>query len=169
MNTAAHTLAWGVMIGVGATMLMDIWLLIQKQIKIPVMDFALLGRWIGHLPEGIWHHNSIASSPSVRHEKMLGWFAHYSIGVVFALILIVIEGPEWLAAPRFIPAVLVGIGTLVAPLFVLQPAMGAGIASSKTRTPIFNCLKSLINHMVFGGGLYLTGVSLVNLNTQLFN
>jgi hypothetical protein len=37
----------------------------------------------------------------------------------------------------------------------LQPALGAGIASSKTPTPVLNCVKSLITHTVYGFGLYL--------------
>jgi len=34
--------------------------------------------------------------------------------------------------------------------------MGAGIASSRTPTPLKNCLRSLANHTVFGVGLYLS-------------
>jgi hypothetical protein len=45
--------------------------------------------------------------------------------------------------------------TVVAPLFILQPALGAGIASSKTPRPVFNSLKSLATHVVFGFGLFL--------------
>lgn len=32
----------------------------------------------------------------------------------------------------------------------------AGIASSKTKTPVFNALKSLVSHVVFGFGLFLS-------------
>jgi hypothetical protein len=44
------------------------------------------------------------------------------------------------------------------PLFVMQPAMGAGVASSGTPTPLKNCLRSLANHTVFGLGLYVSAV-----------
>jgi hypothetical protein len=40
-------------------------------------------------------------------------------------------------------------------LLVMQPAMGAGVASSKTRTPLRNCIKSIATHTVFGIGLYV--------------
>ena len=50
---------------------------------------------------------------------------------------------------------LIGLGTVVAPLFILQPALGAGIASSKTSAPVFNTMKSLATHTVFGIGLFL--------------
>jgi len=34
-------------LGIGATIIMDIWLLILKIFNIPTLNFALLGRWIG--------------------------------------------------------------------------------------------------------------------------
>jgi hypothetical protein len=49
--------------------------------------------------------------------------------------------------------------TVVAPLFILQPALGAGIASSKTAAPLFNCIKSVATHTVFGLGLYLAALA----------
>ncbi|HRE15574.1 MAG TPA: DUF2938 family protein, partial [Rhodocyclaceae bacterium] len=72
----------------------------------------------------------------------------------FATLLVSVLGLEWARAPSFLPALLFGVLTVAAPLLVMQPAMGAGIASSKTPTPVFNCLKSVINHAVFGVGLY---------------
>jgi hypothetical protein len=48
-----------------------------------------------------------------------------------------------------------GVITVLAPWLLLQPALGAGIASSKTPRPLFNALKSLVTHTVFGVGLFL--------------
>ena len=45
--------------------------------------------------------------------------------------------------------------TVAAPWLVMQPAMGAGIASRRTPTPGRNRARSLANHLVFGLGLYL--------------
>jgi hypothetical protein len=61
-------------------------------------------------------------------------------------------------APTFVPALIAGIVTVLAPLFILQPAMGAGVASSRTPAPLMNSLRSLANHAVFGVGLYLAAV-----------
>ena len=85
----------------------------------------------------------------------MGWFAHYSIGVTFAVLLLAVYGLEWARKPTLLPALSIGIVTVVAPLFILQPALGAGIASSKTPRPVFNSVKSLATHTVFGLGLYL--------------
>jgi hypothetical protein len=96
----------------------------------------LLGRWIGHFPRGRFLHERIASAEPVVGEGLLGWFAHYAIGVTFALLLLAIWGVEWVRSPTILPALLVGIGTIVAPWFVMQPAMGAGIAGSRTPNPM---------------------------------
>lgn len=119
------------------------------------MNFAFLGRWIGHLPQGRWFHESIAKTPPVRGELLLGWIAHYSIGISFAALLLAIVGLRWARSPTLVPALLVGLVTVLAPLLILQPALGAGIASWKTATPVFNSVKSLVTHTVFGVGLYL--------------
>jgi hypothetical protein len=67
-------------------------------------------------------------------------------------------GSDWVRAPTLLPALLTGILTVLAPLLVLQPAMGAGIASTRTQAPLLNSLKSLANHTVFGVGLYLAAL-----------
>ncbi len=52
-----------------------------------------------------------------------------------------------------------GVLTVLVPLCVMQPAMGAGLAPRKTPTPWRNSLRSLASHTVFGLGLYLATVA----------
>ncbi|MGR2827191.1 DUF2938 domain-containing protein [Acinetobacter sp. 1124_18A] len=143
-------------LGIGATIVMDIWLLILKIFKIPTLNFAFLGRWVGSIFQGKLIHPSIAKSSQIKGEYLLGWVAHYSVGIIFAFSFIFIVGSTWLAHPRFYSALLFGVVTVLIPFFIMQPAMGSGFASSKTPHPFLNCLKSLLNHSVFGCGLYLT-------------
>jgi uncharacterized membrane protein YagU involved in acid resistance len=93
--------------------------------------------------------------------------AHYTIGVVFALVLVVGTSGDWLARPTLWPALLYGIGTVVFPFFIMQPSFGLGIAASRTPHPRQARLKSLMTHTVFGVGLYVCalGVSYL-LQTQ---
>ncbi|AKA86028.1 DUF2938 domain-containing protein [Pseudomonas synxantha] len=144
-----------VLLGAGATLVMDMWMLLMKAIGVPTLNFAFVGRWVGHACQGRFTHSSIGQALPVRGEVALGWIAHYVTGVVFALLLMWVEGADWLQAPTFVPALVLGVVTVAVPLLVIQPAMGAGFASSKTPTPGKNCLRSLINHGVFGVGLYL--------------
>jgi hypothetical protein len=150
-------------IGAGATVVIDLWALLLKQFGISSLNFAFLGRWIGHLPSGRWTHESIAKAVPIRGELWIGWLAHYSIGVTFAALLLALNGLKWARNPTLRPALIIGIVTVVAPLFILQPAMGGGIASSKTPKPVFNCIKSLTTHTVFGLGLYLAALATASL------
>jgi hypothetical protein len=148
-------IARSVVIGAGATLMMDAWAALLRRFGIPSLDFAMLGRWIGHLPRGRLVHERIARAAPVRGERALGWATHYVIGVSFAGLLLALFGLEWAHAPTIGPPLLVGVVTAAAPLLVLQPALGAGIASRKTPRPLFNSMKSLATHVVFGAGLYL--------------
>ena len=140
-------------IGIAATAVMDLWLLLLQSLHVPTLNFALLGRWVGHMPRGRWAHDGMAKAAPVRGELALGWTVHYATGIAFALLLAYAAGPQWLQAPTVAPALALGMGTVAVPLFLLQPAMGAGIASMRTKTPALNCVKSLANHTVFGLGL----------------
>lgn len=150
-----QTLAQVVFIGVGATALMDVWLLLLKRMGVQTLNFALIGRWVGHLARGTVVHPAIAKARPVPGELALGWSTHYIVGVAFAGLLVCSQGIAWPVHPTFLPAFAVGVSTVIAPLFVMQPAMGAGFAASKTPAPLKNCLRSLANHSVFGVGLYL--------------
>ena len=115
-----------VVIGVGATALMDLWALLQcRLLGIPSLDFAMVGRWLGHLRRGRFRHEGIGRSLPVAGERALGWTAHYVIGVVFAAVLLAVVGNGWVQAPTLWPALAFGILSVAAPFFILQPGMGA--------------------------------------------
>jgi hypothetical protein len=156
MNQVLQDLTLVVLIGVGATAVMDAWLMLLKQLKVPTLNFALVGRWIGHALRGRWKHEAIARAEPIKGELALGWLLHYGVGIAFTGVLVSIFGMAWAKNPSLIPALLVGVGTVVAPLFIMQPAMGSGIASSKTAAPLKNCFRSLANHTVFGVGLFVS-------------
>ncbi|CNH06823.1 Protein of uncharacterised function (DUF2938) [Yersinia aldovae] len=143
-------------IGVGATAVMDLWAMAQQRyLGIPSLNYSMVGRWIGHFPQGQFVHQNIAQSPAVLGERVIGWSAHYAIGIIFAAILLAICGPDWVRQPNLITALLFGIISVVAPFFILQPGMGAGFAASKTPRPATARLRSLTAHTSFGAGLYL--------------
>ena len=148
-----------VAVGIGATLIMDLWnLMLKRAFGIPSLDYCLLGRWIRHMPAGTFRHASIAAAERKPLECQTGWVAHYSIGVAFAVALVVATSGEWLARPTLGLALLFGIGTVVFPFFVMQPSIGLGIAGSRTPRPMQARVKSLATHTVFGVGLYLCGL-----------
>ena len=148
------------LIGIGATAVMDAWLLLLRRLGIPTLNFAFIGRWVGHLLRGRFFHAAIAKATPIRGELAWGWLTHYAVGVAFATVLIGIQGAQWIYSPTLLPALAVGISTVAAPLLVMQPAMGSGFAASRTPTPLKNCLRSLANHTVFGFGLYLSALAI---------
>lgn len=152
-----------ILIGAGATLVMDVWAFVLRRFGIPSLNFGLLGRWIGHVRRGTWMHASIAKAAPVRGESLIGWVAHYSIGITFAVLLLATFGLGWARSPSLFPALFIGVVSVVAPLFILQPAFGAGIASSKTPRPLFNSVKSLVTHVVYGSGLYLAALAIAAL------
>ncbi|WP_425252967.1 DUF2938 domain-containing protein [Janthinobacterium sp. NFX145] len=146
-------------IGVGATAVMDVWAVALKRFWcIPSLNFAMVGRWLGHLPRGTFSHVNIAQAAPVRDEAILGWTAHYLIGVLFAAVLLALVGQTWVQQPTFVPALLAGLVSVAAPFCILQPGMGAGLAASKTPHPNAARLRSLMAHTAFGIGLYLAAL-----------
>jgi len=56
--------------------------------------------------------------------------------------MLMLQGLDWAREPRLLPALIVGLFTVVAPFFVMQPGMGAGIAAAKTPNPTAARLRS---------------------------
>ena len=157
---SSQVVGYVVLVGIGATAVMDAWLLFLSRLGVPIASFGLIGRWIGHMPRGRFAHPAISKAQPVAFELLLGWLTHYLIGIAYAGLLLAVLGVAWLEQPTYLPAVAFGALTVAAPWFVMQPAMGAGFAASKTPTPLKNCLRSLANHAVFGTGLYLAAAAL---------
>jgi len=147
-----------ILIGCGATLVMDVWLMLLKQFGVQTLNFAFMGRWFGHLFRGRIRHASIAKAEPIPNELLLGWIVHYAVGVTFAGMLVGLVGITWVHKPTWAPAMLIGIGTVAAPFLIMQPAMGSGIAGAKTPAPLKGRLRSITNHAVFGAGLYLSAL-----------
>jgi len=159
MGIEANYILGAIAIGIGASLVMDLWnLFLKRTFSIPSLNYCLLGRWLRHMPEGTFRHASITAAPQKAFECTVGWLAHYTIGVVFALAFVVLTSGDWLARPTLLPALLYGIGTVVFPFFILQPSFGLGIAAARTPKPTQARLKSLVTHTVFGVGLYVCGL-----------
>ncbi|MDO9151540.1 MAG: DUF2938 family protein [Methylotenera sp.] len=164
MSGTIDVLISGVLLGIAATVIFDVWILLQKSLGLPALNFNFLGRWVANFKSLKFTHTAIKEAPKVKFELYVGIVAHYLIGIFIAFLLIMINGESWLKSPDVISAILIGIATVVFPLLIMQPAMGAGFSFLNTAHPIKNSLKSALNHTVFGGCLYLSGLLLAKLN-----
>ncbi|MDO6561966.1 DUF2938 family protein [Amphritea sp. 1_MG-2023] len=141
-------------LGVFATAMIDMWVICShKALKLPKTNWAMVGRWLGHMPKGTLVHRSIASSAAVKYERFMGWAFHYIIGVVYAYIYVVFV--IWgLGASTLLSAWLFGLITILAGWLILQPSLGLGICASKAPQPNIMRLQNLAIHTVFGVALY---------------
>jgi hypothetical protein len=165
MSTLALFFIRAVSMGIGATFMFDLCgLFLKYAFKIPPSNLCLVGRWLRYMPDGVFKHTNIATVSPKSEECTLGWIAHYMIGITFAIVFLGLEGNPWLQHPTALPAMLFGVVTVVAPLWIMQPAFGFGFAASKTSNPAQARLRSLMNHLAFGLGIYIFGwmVALIN-------
>jgi hypothetical protein len=148
-----------IIIGIGATLVMDFFALFQQRFfSIVALNYALVGRWLICIPKGVFRHKNILLTQPVYMESVVGWFVHYGIGVIFAAIMIVFTGNNWLIEPTITASIIFGILTVIFPYFLMQPCLGFGIAAAKTPKPNVARIRSLIAHTVFGLGLYLSAL-----------
>lgn len=149
-----------ILTGIGATVLMDLWAVcLNRAFGVAMPDYGMVGRWIGLMPSLQFFHPSIRSAPPVDHERAIGWIAHYAIGVLFAAILLAVAGADWFRHPSLLPALVLGILTVAAPFFLMQPGMGLGVASARAANPRVARLRSLATHVAFGIGLYVAALT----------
>ncbi|MBI1493312.1 DUF2938 domain-containing protein [Halocynthiibacter styelae] len=149
------------LIGIGATLIMDLWALtLRRAFGVPSLDFALVGRWLLQMRHGIWFHRPITGAPYQQGERPLGWLLHYAIGVIFAITFGIYAGTTWITQPTPAPVIIFGLLTVGFPFLIMQPAFGAGIAAARTPCPGKARVKSLMTHLVFGVGLWLSAMAL---------
>jgi hypothetical protein len=161
MNTEIVYVSTTIGVGLGATLVMDLWsLFLNRAFNIPAPNYCFVGRWLCYMHEGVFLHNSIAAASQRSAECTIGWIAHYATGVFYALLLVFFTSHRWPREPTLAPAMILGIATVAIPFLVMQPSFGLGIASSKTPSPTQARLRSLMNHAVFGLGLYLSALAI---------
>jgi hypothetical protein len=149
----------GVVLGLGATVFMDLWQ--QLFGRLPgqsLPNWRPVGRWFWHLKDGVVFHDAIGAATPSPDDHAIGWASHYAVGILYGVIFALLAGPAWLATPTFWPAWIFAIVTVTAGWFLLQPGMGLGWAASRTPSPVRTRAISLLNHTVFGIGLWLTGL-----------
>ncbi|HEX2255195.1 MAG TPA: DUF2938 domain-containing protein [Afifellaceae bacterium] len=148
-----------VLIGIGGTVILDLWsAFMQRVFNVPATNWAMVGRWVGHMPAGRFVHENIGKAAPVSGELAIGWIVHYVIGIAYGLLLVGLWGAEWLREPTLLPPMILALGLLVAPYFIMMPGMGSGIAGAKTPKPNVTRLKSIAGHSVFGLGMHVTAL-----------
>ncbi|MDQ0472487.1 DUF2938 domain-containing protein [Labrys wisconsinensis] len=148
-----------VAIGIGATLLMDLWAIVLNRVfGLALPNWGLVGRWVWHLRTGRVFHDDITAAAPFSQELALGWVFHYAVGILYGALLVVVVGAGWLTAPTFLPAWILGLVTVGAGWFLLAPGMGAGWAASRRPDAMQVRALNLVAHTVFALGLYGTAL-----------
>lgn len=156
-----HLVTQSLVLGIGATLFVDHWaLFLTTAFGVPSLSYAMVGRWLGHCARGRFAHEAIGKARPIAGERAIGWIAHYAIGIAFAAVLLAAWGTGWADDPTPDPALAVGLVSLAAPFFVMQPGMGTGIAARKTPASTIARLRSVSAHLPFGVGLCVTALLL---------
>jgi hypothetical protein len=152
----------GIIIGIAATVILDIWVLVAKRAyDAAPANWALAGRWFAHMKDGIYRHDNIAEAMPVRGELAIGWIAHYVVGIVYGILVVAIWFFQNASYPTLYAPLLVGLVLATcAAWFLMQPGLGLGVAARKTPDPLRMRLRTIVNHVVFTLALYLSALAL---------
>ena len=149
----------GVIVGILATLTMDVVAVIALRVGIAGRGPRrtgpdLIGRWIGYVLRGKFRHTDILQTPPLRGELLLGFAAHYSIGIVLTLIYFGLVALAH-ARPTTLSAVFYGTATTIFPWFLMFPSQGMGWLGWDAPGDAHLARASLFNHFVFGLGMAL--------------
>ena len=157
MTEVMEIMVAAMLVGIGGTAILDlVSFLMERFLGVPATNWRMVGRWLGHMPQGQFVQRDLKQAAPVPGEHALGWVFHYLIGAGYGLLLVAIWGAGWLEAPRIVPPMILVLVLLVLPYFVMMPGMGMGIAASRTPNPNVARLKSVLGHSIFGCGMFLT-------------
>ena len=116
-----ETVYQGVLIGVIATIGQDIWEAIVKHIfRFPTAGLALIGRWLGHMPRGVFVHHSISESAAIPNELLIGWVAHYVTGIVYGVMYLSFVQILLSSDPTITSALIFGLVYYIITTFILK-------------------------------------------------
>jgi hypothetical protein len=161
MSSAAELVVKAALVGIGGTILLDLWALFTARVMgLPTTNWAMVGRWFGNMPRGSFVQQTMTTAKPVKGELAIGWVAHYAIGLGYGFLLPAVWGRAWIDRPTLLPAMILAWALLIAPWFMMMPGMGMGIAGSRTPSPNITRLRSAVNHSIFGLGMYATAMAL---------
>ena len=149
-------LATFILIGIFATATIDLWATFSnKVLKLPRTNWAMVGRWLGHIPKGKLVHSPISNAEQLPYENITGWAFHYLIGIAYALIYFLLVVGILNLPLSLLSAWLFGVSTILSPWLIMQPCLGMGFCANRAPWPTGVRLQNFALHSIFGIALYL--------------
>ena len=149
-----------IVMGIVATLATDLWQrLLHTIVGLPRTNWGLVGRWVAWFPRGVFVHRSITATAPVRGEDAIGWAFHYLVGIGNAALYFAIVRLGLVSGPTIVSALVFALALLVAPWFVMQPALGLGVMAARMPNPAATRAINVSVHLAFGIGLYLGAIA----------
>ena len=151
-------LVFTIVVGVVSTLILDLYaLVLEKAVGIPQSNWGAVGHWLLGMTRGQFFFSPTSSGVYTPGEHGLGWLFHYVVGCAYAAMLPVFWGTGYIAAPGWMPVILIGfVLTTIAGLTLMVPGMGGGFLGLKTPNPLKLYGLVLLAHAVFTIGQYVT-------------
>ena len=151
----AQALLAGVLVGVAATVTMDVFGSVSRRVGLAAgAKGQWVGRWYLGIAQGQFVHANIAAAPEQTGETRAALVGHYLIGITLAVLYVVGAELVGLSPASFLVAVGYGLATCVFPWFLVFPALGFGVCGRKGPPELRLFTSSLINHLFYGFGLW---------------
>jgi Protein of unknown function (DUF2938) len=143
-------------VGVIATAALDVWQQICRVLfGMPITDWAMIGRWVGHFRDGQLVHRDIAKAPPVAGERALGWLVHYVVGIGYAVVYLLLMRLVFQSPPDLVSALVFAALSVGVTWFLMEPVLGAGVMASRTPKPAVAMAHDFTSHLSLGFGLYI--------------
>ena len=144
----------GVVAGVAGTVAMDVLNhLVARTGMISKIDVPMIGRMAAGWAHGRFRYEHPSEMEPIENEMLYGYVTHYSIGVCLAVPYVL--GWDLLVGGPVSPAwaVVYGVATTVASVFLVLPSMGFGVLGGRSPEGMKPALSSLANHLFYGIGM----------------
>ena len=148
-------LMFGVIVGVAATVTMDVLGSIARRVGFAAgAKGQWVGRWYLGIARGQFVHSDIAAAPELAGEKRAALVGHYVIGIVLAVVYVVGASLLGVSPGGFLVAIGYGLATCVFPWFLVLPSLGFGAFGLKGPKELRLFTSSVLNHSFYGLGLW---------------
>ena len=145
-----------IFVGFFATLLFDLYqILLKFAYEIDKSKWGLVGRYFIHCYKGTYKQNDINTSESFDYENIIGYAAHYMIGIFYGFFYIFVNYLFFDNASLFI-AITFGLLTVLGNWCIMMPyAFNLGFFGLKNNNFKKIWVQNLVIHFIFGVGLYI--------------
>ena len=146
----------GLLTGIIATIIFDIFQFsLSYAYNIDKSKWHLIGRYFIGLKDKKYFREDIINDNVIKNEIYYGYLVHYVIGSIFGIIYVTLNILIFNEASLFL-ALIIGFITVLGAWCILMPfAFNIGFFASKKIEQKQVLTQSIINHFIFGIGLYI--------------